>query len=311
MTELPPEVDARIESFMYWLKVERGRSEATIEAYTRDLRRLGAWLALEGVVRFEDLDRERASRYLAALRDGAPTDDAGALSPLGARTVARHRTTLRQFFKFLVKEGQIAFDPTARVGTPKFTTPLPSVLSEAQVEALLAAPDRADPLELRDAAMIEVLYATGLRVSELVGLLRSSVDAELGVVRVRGKGDKERIVPFGDIAFDLVLRYLREVRPDHDPAGDRPELFLNRRGTPMTRQNFWQRLKGYAARAGCPDVSPHVLRHSFATHLLDHGADLRSLQAMLGHADIGTTQIYTHVSRHRLRELHARYHPRG
>jgi integrase/recombinase XerD len=161
--------------------------------------------------------------------------------------------------------------------------------------------------------MIEVLYATGMRVTELVGLLLAAVDPEVGVVRIRGKGDKERLVPIGEVALDLIVRYLREARPLHDPEGTAPVVFVSRRGERMTRQNFWQRITAYARALGMPDgmVSPHVLRHSFATHLLEHGADLRTLQAMLGHADIGTTQIYTHVTRTRLQALHARYHPRG
>jgi integrase/recombinase XerD len=180
------------------------------------------------------------------------------------------------------------------------------------VEALLAAPDRSRPLGLRDAAMIELLYSSGLRVSELVTLPRRAVDPEVQILKVRGKGDKERLVPMADRALELMVRYLRDARPHHDPDASQPEVFVSRRGTAMTRQNFWQRLRQHAQRAGIPGkVSPHVLRHSFATHLLDHGADLRSLQAMLGHADISTTQIYTHVSRKRLVELHARYHPRG
>lgn len=309
-------MDAAIEGFTYWLKVERNRSDATIDAYVRDLRRFAGWLAaVHGVGEPAAVTRARVSEYLVSLDRPSPLPGASPGTPvperLSPRSIARARTTLRQFFKFLVKEGHVEADPAVRITAPKFLSPLPITLTEAQVEGLLAAPDRSDPLGLRDAAMLEILYATGLRVSELVGLLRSAVDAELGVLRVRGKGDKERLVPFGDVAFELVVRYLREVRPMHDPAGDAPEVFVSKRGARMTRQNFWQRLKGYAVPLGLPDVSPHVLRHSFATHLLEHGADLRSLQAMLGHADIGTTQIYTHVTRTRLAQLHARFHPRG
>jgi integrase/recombinase XerD len=292
-------MDEAIEGFAYYLKVERNRADNTLESYVRDLERFSRWLGDRGV---EDLSAALVAEYLVALdRDG-----------LSLRSIARARTTLRQLFKFLVKEGQLEADPAALVRAPRFPAPLPVVFSEGQVEALLAAPDRASPLGLRDAAMIELLYATGLRVSELVSLPKAAVDADVGVLRIRGKGDKDRLVPVGDVAIDLMGRYLREVRPLHDPANRSPQVFVNRRGKRMTRQNFWQRLNGYGKAIGLRGkVSPHVLRHSFATHLLEHGADLRSLQAMLGHADIGTTQIYTHVTRTRLQALHAKFHPRG
>jgi integrase/recombinase XerD len=296
-------MDEAVEGFVYYLKVERNRADLTVEAYARDLRRFVAWAAERSVASPSAITRALVAEYLVHLdRDG-----------LGLRSIARVRSTLRQFFRFLVDEGHIEADPSARVGSPAYPAALPKVLTAAQVEALLAAPDRRSPLGLRDAAMIEVLYATGMRVTELVGLLRAAVDPELGVVRIRGKGDKERLVPIGEVALDLMVRYLREARPLHDPEGTAPVVFVSRRGERMTRQNFWQRITAYAREIGMPDgmVSPHVLRHSFATHLLEHGADLRTLQAMLGHADIGTTQIYTHVTRARLQALHARYHPRG
>ncbi|MEQ1503826.1 MAG: site-specific tyrosine recombinase XerD [Myxococcota bacterium] len=295
-------MDAAVEGFAYWLKVERNRSDPTVDAYGRDLRRFVSWCVERGVARPDAVTRDDVSAYLVAL------DTAG----LSLRSIARARSTLRQWFVFLVKEGTVEADPAARIGAPKYPAALPTVLSQAQIEALLAAPNRHDPLGLRDAAMIEVLYATGLRVSELVGLPLASVDGDVGIVRIRGKGDKERLVPIGQVALDLMVRYLREARPLHDPAGQSPQVFVNRRGRRMTRQNFWQRLNRYATEIGLDgEVHPHVLRHSFATHLLEHGADLRALQAMLGHADIGTTQIYTHVTRVRLQQIHARYHPRG
>ena len=297
-------MDEAIEGFRYWLKVERNRSDATLDGYTRDLQRFARWLHEErGVTRPEDVRREHVADFVVALDR----------QDLGLRSIARARTSVRQLFKFLVKEGRLETDPSTLVRAPKFPSPLPEVLSQQQIEALLAAPDRADPLGLRDAAMIELMYGSGLRVTELVMLPLAAVDAETGLLRIRGKGDKERLVPTGEPALHLMVRYLREARPLHDPAHRASQVFVGRRGTPMTRQNFWQRLKHWAKVAGVREelVHPHVLRHSFATHLLEHGADLRSLQAMLGHADIGTTQIYTHVTRTRLQQLHAKFHPRG
>jgi integrase/recombinase XerD len=291
-----------VEGFEYYLKVERNRADNTVESYGRDLRRFAAWAEGRGLAEPADVTRDELSAYLVHL------DAEG----LGLRSIARARTTLRTFFTHLLKDHLITEDPAASLRAPKFTSPLPVVFSEGQVEALLAAPPLGDPLGLRDRAMLEVLYASGLRVSELVGLPLSAVDADTGVLLIRGKGDKERLVPIGEVALGWVVRYLREARPIADPAGRQPLLFLNRRGRGMTRQNFWMRLERYGRLAGIRGkVSPHVLRHSFATHLLDHGADLRALQVMLGHADIGTTQIYTHVTRTRLMALHEKFHPRN
>ncbi len=298
-------MEAAVEGFMYYLKVERGRSEHTVEAYGRDLARFRRWLrAVHGIERAEGVRREHVADHLVHLdRD----------LDLGLRSIARARTSIRQLFKFLVREGRLEADPTELVDAPRFPRPLPKVLSSAQVEALLAAPDTSHPLGLRDAAMIELMYACGLRVTELVRLPIRAVDAREGLIRVVGKGDKERVVPVGERALALLRRYLEEGRPHADPQWRSPDAFVTARGRGMTRQNFWQRIKKYAQMAGIPreSVSPHVLRHSFATHLLEHGADLRSLQVMLGHADISTTQIYTHVTRERLARLHAAFHPRG
>ncbi len=297
-----PALDEALEGFTYYLKVERNRSDNTVESYGRDLRRFVGWAQGRGLADTDALGRDDLSAYLVHL------DAEG----LGLRSIARARTALRMFFRYLSKEHLITEDPSALLRAPKFPAPLPVVFSEGQVEALLAAPALGDPLGLRDRAMLEVLYASGLRVSELVKLPLAAVDPETGLLRIRGKGDKERLVPIGDQALAWVVRYLREARPLADPQGTQPFVFLNRRGKPMTRQNFWMRLEGYGRRAGIRGkVSPHVLRHSFATHLLEHGVDLRSLQAMLGHADIGTTQIYTHVTRTRLMALHERFHPRS
>lgn len=294
-----------IEGFTYHLRVERGRSENTVVAYGRDLEFLRAWLEREhGVTRAEDVRREHLAGFLVHL-----DRDRG----LGLRSIARTRSSIRQLFRYLVREGRLEADPTALVDAPRFPQPLPKVLSAAQVEALLAAPPLGDPLGLRDAAMLELMYSCGLRVSELVGLPIRGVDPREGLIRVVGKGNKERVVPVGDQALELLRAYLERGRPVHDPSWSSPAAFVSRLGKPMTRQNFWERVKVWAGRAGVPQrlVSPHVLRHSFATHLLENGADLRSLQAMLGHADISTTQIYTHVTRERLARIHAEHHPRG
>lgn len=295
-------MDDAIEGFLYYLKVERDRSANTLEAYLRDLKRFQAGCAEGGITSVEEVTRTTVAEHLAALdADG-----------LGSRSIARARSSIRQLFRFLVREGLLEADPTDLVDAPRFSSPLPRVLSPAEVEALLSAPPRDRPLGLRDAAMIELMYSTGLRVTELVTLPAAAIDAEVGLVRVRGKGGRERLVPTGRRAIEILHRYLRDARPYHDPEGRTPALFVGRRGSAMSRQNFWQRLKHWAAVAGIEGkVSPHVLRHSFATHLLEHGADLRHLQVMLGHADITSTQIYTHVSKARLQAIHAEFHPRG
>jgi integrase/recombinase XerD len=291
-----------IEGFLYHLKVERNRSPNTLVAYASDLQRFAAFCEGRGIVVFGDVGRQDVIDFMHHLKGAG----------VGLRSIARARTSIRQLFKYGLKDALIHDDPSVLVDAPRFSSPLPTVLSGPQVEALLAAPDRGEPLGLRDAAMIEMIYSSGLRVTELVTLPLRSVDAEIGLVLVRGKGDKERLVPVAGQALQLLGRYLREARPMVDPAGRVPEVFLSERGAAMTRQNMWQRMQQHALRAGLTGkISPHVLRHSFATHLLEHGADLRALQAMLGHADIGTTQIYTHVTRARLKRLHEQYHPRG
>ncbi|TNE87800.1 MAG: site-specific tyrosine recombinase XerD [Deltaproteobacteria bacterium] len=295
-------MDEWVNSFEYYLRVERHASDNTVEAYIRDCRRFVAWLESQRVKTLVGVEPETVSRYLVHLEEEG----------LGARTRARARSSVRQLFRFIVEEGGREDDPTSLVDSPRFTSPLPRVLSATQVEALLEAPDRSEPLGLRDAAMIEILYASGLRVSELVTVPLQSFDLRTGIAIIRGKGDKERLVPVGDRALTLLREYMRDARPLLDPRGRARAMFVSQRGTAMTRQNFWQRLKRHAQTAGIKGkVSPHVLRHSFATHLLEHGADLRALQAMLGHADISTTQIYTHVSRARLAAIHEEHHPRG
>ena len=287
-----------IQGYLAWIVGERALATNTRLAYGADLARAARWMGDAGrddpaAVRHEDL-----AAYMVALHD----------SGLDPRSLARHRSAIRQLFRWMLTENLLADDPSVLIGAPRVGRRVPTVFSEAQVEAILAAPSDVDPLGVRDRAMIELMYATGLRVTELVTLPLKGVHLEGGFLRVRGKGNKERMVPMGDVARDRLVEYLRDVRP---PSGDGP-VFLSRLGRAMTRQNFWERLVRYARLAGLRGkVSPHVLRHSFATHLLNHGADLRVVQAMLGHADISTTQIYTHVTRERLKAVHAQFHPRG
>lgn len=297
------DMEHALDGFLYALKVERGRSDNTLTAYRRDLVRFIGWCADRGVVRVVDVDAPCLADHLTWLTDGCG---------VGPRSVARARSAIRQWFTWMVEDGLVASDPTARVGAPRFSGPLPTVLSQAAVEAILEAPDPTTPLGLRDRAMIQVLYSAGLRVSELVGMPRHRLRVDPPVLLVEGKGSKQRMVPMGEEAGRWVLRYLRDARPLLDPGARSDALFVTQRGEAMTRQNFWRRLREHALTAGVSGkVSPHVLRHSFATHLLQHGADLRAVQALLGHADITTTQIYTHVTRERLKQIHAEHHPRG
>jgi integrase/recombinase XerD len=230
-----------------------------------------------------------------------------------ATSQARYLSTLRRFYRWQIGRGRIVADPTLKLANPSRPSRLPKVMSEKQVEALLAAPDLDTPLGRRDRAMLETIYATGLRVSELVGLRLHEVSLADGVLRALGKGSKERLVPLGELAIEWIQRYLDEARPEILNGQTSDDLFVTARGSAMTRQAFWQLVKRYALVAGIPPekLSPHVLRHAFATHLLNHGADLRVVQLLLGHADISTTQIYTHVARERLKSLHAAHHPRG
>ena len=282
------------------LVVERGLAANTVASYRCDLRRFGQWLQRHEL---DLLTCERADvrRYLSELRSRA----------LAARSAARALAALRSFFRFLVACEARASDPTEELESPRLLRSLPRFLTFEQVEQLLAAPPVARPLGLRDRAMLETLYATGVRVSELVHLLIANVRLDPGFVRVFGKGSKERLVPLGASAREWIARYLEVVRPRHDRRRA-AELFLTARGEPMTRQAFWYAIKKYGRLAGITvPLSPHVLRHSFATHLLERGADLRAVQAMLGHTDISTTEIYTHVTRERLRQMYDRTHPRA
>lgn len=292
--------DAAIDDFLVWLAVERRLSQNTVHAYRRDLAGFRDVIGVDTPL--EAVDEERVLFWLSVR----------AKAGVAPRTQARALVALRSFFGHLLEEEVLKVDPTRRIELPKIGKPLPKTMSLDEVEALLAAPDLTNGHGLRDRAMLEVLYATGLRVSELVGLTLGGLHLEAGFVRVIGKGDKERIVPLGDVARDWVERYLGDVRRHLPPLSSTAPVFLTRYGTAMSRQNFFKQIRDYALQVGIKaQVSPHVVRHAFATHLLERGVDLRSLQLMLGHADIATTEIYTHLSRARLQQVHAQHHPRG
>jgi integrase/recombinase XerD len=292
-----------IERFCDGLWLADGLARNTLESYRRDLVQVAAWLAAEAGAGLLDASAADLHRHLAwqvGHKRAKP------------RTTGRLVSSLRRFYRFAAQEGLRADDPTADIDAPKLPRALPKALSEAEVEALLAAPDTGNALGLRDRAMLETLYASGLRVSELVGLKVQQVSMDMGVVRVLGKGAKERLTPLGEEALDWVQRYRAQARPEILGARKSDALFVTGRGAPMTRQAFWGLVKRHAARAGIRQaISPHTLRHAFATHLINHGADLRVVQLLLGHADISTTQIYTHVARERLKRIHAKHHPRG
>jgi len=292
---------ALVERFLDALWLERGLSENTLSAYRSDLLGLASWL------QSQELGLLRAGRadllgYLQRrVEEGAKP-----------RSSARLLSSIRRFYRYLVRERLLGEDPSARIDAPKLGRSLPKSLTEEEVEALLAAPDTGSMLGMRDRAMLEVLYASGLRVSELVGLTLPQLSLTQGLVKVIGKGNKERLVPLGEEALGWVERYLRESRGLLLGAVQSDVLFPSRRASAMTRQAFWQLIKRYALQAGISKpLSPHTLRHAFATHLLNHGADLRVVQLLLGHSSLSTTQIYTHVARERLKDLHARHHPRG
>lgn len=292
-----------LDRFSDGLWLSDGLARNTLESYRRDLAQFAAWL--EGAQGKELLDA--ASPDL--LHHLAWQVDHKRAKP---RTTGRLVSSLKRFYQFTVREGLRADDPAAGLDSPKLPRSLPKSLSEAQVEALLAAPDVATTQGLRDRAMLETLYASGLRVSELVGLKSVQVSLDMGVVRVLGKGSKERLTPLGQEAVEWIERYQRESRPRLLGARKSDALFVTARGGAMTRQSFWGLVKRHAAAANIAhSISPHTLRHAFATHLINHGADLRVVQMLLGHADISTTQIYTHVARERLKALHRKHHPRG
>ncbi|MCC6198465.1 MAG: site-specific tyrosine recombinase XerD [Burkholderiales bacterium] len=289
-----------IDAFCDQLWLQDGLAAASLASYRRDLTAWAAWLGKRGLLSADrgDVEAWLAHQFKAKAK---------------ASSVARRLSALKRFYRMQLTRATMDEDPTLRVRAPRKPRRLPKLLSEAQVEALLEAPDIETALGLRDRAMLETLYATGLRVSELVGLKIAQVALDVGVVRALGKGSKERLVPLGDEAAAWIERYRKAARPELAGTAKVDHLFVTARRGPLTRQAFWALTKRYAARAGIPaaTLSPHVLRHAFATHLLNHGADLRVVQLLLGHADITTTTIYTHVARERLKQLHSRHHPRG
>jgi integrase/recombinase XerD len=294
--------DPVIDAFCDALWLEDGLSRNTLLAYRRDLTLFAAWLREHSVASLLDAQHADLLGYLGH-RYAIATK---------ASSAGRILSTLKRFYRMQVRDGRLTVDPTLRIDTPKLARPLPRSLSEDEVERLLAAPDCTAPLGLRDRAMLELLYATGLRVTELVTLRLNQVNLEAGVLKVLGKGAKERLVPIGEIAVEWITRYMRESRSVLLAGRTSDDLFVTIRGAAMSRLMFWNLVKRHAAFAGiAKSISPHVLRHAFATHLLNHGADLRIVQMLLGHADISTTQIYTHVARERLKQLHAKHHPRG
>ena len=290
-----------IDRFIDALWIEDGLSANTLAAYRRDLVLLVDWLQREQGCELEAARESDLLAYIAHRHAGSRASSAN-----------RRLTVFKRFYRWALRERLASADPTLRLRNAKQPLRLPKSLSEAQVEALLAAPDIAQPLGLRDRAMLELLYACGLRVSELVTLKTVQIGLAEGCLRVTGKGGKERLVPFGEEAHGWLTRYLGEARGAILAGQASDALFVTARGGPMTRQMFWKLIKAHALRAGIDvPLSPHTLRHAFATHLLNHGADLRAVQMLLGHADISTTTIYTHVARERLRQLHAQHHPRG
>jgi integrase/recombinase XerD len=292
---------AEAREFLEFLRVEKGLAANSVTSYRRDLVDFLDFLHHEKR-KLRAIHREDIRRHLRSLYE----------RKLAPRSVARHLVTLRSFFRFLTKDGSMGVDPTADFEVPHVGMTLPKYMSTGEVEALLQQPDPSTPLGLRDKAMLELLYATGLRVSELVGLSWSDLEANLGVLRCRGKGSKERLIPVGKSALRAVEDYVRQGRPALAKGRNSPFLFLNHRGGGLSRVGFWQLIVRYGRAARIlTDISPHELRHSFATHMLERGADLRSVQIMLGHSDISTTQIYTHVLKERLKQVYQEHHPRA
>ena len=288
-----------IDTFLDALWMERGLSDNTLSAYRSDLYKFALWLQTQKT----DVLNANANNILAYL---------SLVEEATARTVARRLSSIRRLYEYLLREKQIKQNPASNIDSPRLGRSLPKSLTEDEVEALLNAPDTEDTLGIRDKCMLEVLYATGLRVSELVGLTVQQVNLRQGVIRVTGKGNKERLVPLGEEATQWLEKYISVSRNEILNKTMTDDLFPSKRGKAMTRQTFWYMIKRYAVVAGInKELSPHVLRHAFATHLINHGADLRVVQMLLGHSNISTTQIYTHVARERLKDLHGQHHPRG
>ncbi len=294
-------ISSEIDVFLDYARIEKGLASNSIEAYERDLRKF-AFYVLDSGLKLEQVRREHIRKFLESLYGRG----------LGARSVARHLAALRHFFQFLVKEGKIAADPAHDVEAPHLSHSLPKYLNFQEVDKLLAQPDPSTPAGVRDRAMLELLYATGMRVSELLSLRWEDFEPNLGIVRCMGKGSKERLIPVGKSALRAVEAYVLHARQSFAKKSGVPYLFLNRRGGQLSRMGFWKILSAYGRRAGIAmSLTPHMVRHSFATHLLERGADLRSIQTMLGHSDISTTQIYTHVLKERLRQVYQSHHPRA
>lgn len=291
-----------LDQFLHYLTVERGLSENTIEAYHHDLSRFMNYLGQRGIEDISTVDKLNLRAFLLTLKRQG----------LSMRTIARNQVALRTFFRFLLLEGVLEANPSEELESPKTVKTLPEILTPREVEQLLEQPDLKTPLGVRDRAMLEMLYATGMRVSELVRLPMNQVNLEAGYAVIYGKGSKERVVPLGSEAIQRTTGYLQTVRNGFLKGRESACLFIGRSGKGMSRQRFWKSLKGYGRKAGIKKtMTPHLLRHSFASHLLERGADLRSVQMMLGHVDISTTQIYTHVTGERLKKVHKKYHPRG
>jgi integrase/recombinase XerD len=291
-----------IDEYLNFMAVEKGASRNTIDGYSRDLNRYAVFVDERGVVEISGIETEDVIAYLASLHGEG----------LAANSVNRALAAIRGFYRYLLREKKVDHTPMAHIVLAKVWTRLPDVLSREEMALLLVQPGEETPAEIRDSAMLELMYATGIRVSELIGLTVNSINWQVGYLVAMGKGEKERIVPVGQTAYERVKRYQEAARPLLLKGRESDLLFLNRSGKGLSRQGFWKIVKKYAAKAGLDKaIHPHTFRHSFASHLLEGGADLRSVQIMLGHADISTTQIYTHVTRERLKEIHRKYHPRG
>lgn len=295
-------MDDVIDGFIQYLSVERGLAKNTLIAYRRDLVKYVSFLKTAGASSLEQVSRQKVSEYIYDQKKKG----------MQVTSICRSLAAIKMFHRFMVREGLASEDPTALVDTPKIWKRVPDVLSQPEVLAMIKASDGEQWQQIRDHAIIEMFYASGMRVSELVNLKVENINFEVGYIRCIGKGSKERLVPVGRQAREAVVRYLHEVRPGLVKQGNPPQVFLSRLGKLLSRQSIWKIIKHYAVKSGVSKtIKPHTLRHSFATHMLEHGADLRSVQEMLGHADISTTQIYTHVDRERLRTVHKQFHPRG
>jgi integrase/recombinase XerD len=295
-------IDAYLDNFLNYLMVEKGLSKNTIESYSRDLQKFITYLEKNNCTDVSRITNLDIMSFLVEIKSQG----------LSSKSTGRNLSALRMFFKFSVQEGFLDADPSINIESPKIGASLPSVLSIVEVDSLLSQPDVKTTRGLRDRAMLELLYATGVRVSELVNLKLTSINLEVGYIIAFGKGSKERIIPLGDTAKHYFKEYLVTARPKHAKGMTSPFLFLNPSGKKFSREGFWKMLKRYALKSGInKKLSPHTLRHSFATHLLERGADLRSVQIMLGHVDIATTQIYTHITQERLKKIHKQFHPRA